>query len=344
MTANKPKKASTRPRASVSKGGEESQKKRIIRSLFALRTLQMRRGQSPSMTVTLGEVRVAIERANERKTEIGGGTLSTGNTANFFKDIVRREQAYRDTWPSSVLRAGYIGLQVKGQKAVATPAAAPVKGPKKGRAPKGQGPCFEFVPATGSDPIGDLYQQVPAYVRPSPTGAAPVFDVQTLELPPEVRRLPREDETFLLQLIVRLRVIETHLGVVSTKGLESLIHLQMGLKLRSAEIDSLFMGSLSAKAARDASLVKSRVLVAVEAKGKSDDILKGQIADQVAELFGIFAFKDEVDAVVPMAVKLVGPSRIYVVEYAFVERGKPVQLHVESEAFYDFAPPIGGLG
>lgn len=325
---------------------EDSQKKRIIRSLFAHRLLQISRGQSPSMTVTLGEVRTAIERANERKAKIGGGTLSTGNTANFFKDIVRREQSYRAQWPSSVLRAGYIGFQVKGGKNGAGngPEAPPVAGPKKGRAPKGQGPCFEFVQAVGNDPIGDLYQQVPTYVRPVATGTAPVFDVQTLELPPEVRRLQREDETFLLQLIVRLRVIETHLGIVSKKGLESLIHLQMGLKLRGAEIDSLFMGDLDADAVRRVSLAKSRVLVAVEAKGKSDDILKGQIADQATALFGLAAFKDEVDAVVPMAAKLVGPSRIYVVEYGLVERGKSVQLQVESEAFYDFAPKIGGLG
>ena len=323
------------------RSSNESQKKRIIRSLFAYRRLQERRGQLPNMTVSLSEVRIAIERANKRKSGIGGSTLSVGNTANFFKDIVRREQSYRDTWPQSILRAGYIGRQVKGGNK-GSRLMAPVH--KKGRAPKGQGPCFEFVIARGKDPIGDLYQRAPTYKRQSLSGAIPVYDIQTLELTPEVRRLPRRDETFLLQLIVRLRVIETHLGAVSGKGFESLVHLQMGLKLRGAEIDCLFMGDLGSGAAHTAALAKPRVLVAVEAKGKSDDILKGQIGDQAAALFGISAFKDEIDAVVPMAAKLDENGRLYVVEYDFVRRGKPVQLQIASEAFYNFTPSIGGLG
>lgn len=115
--------------------------------------------------------------------------------------------------------------------------------------------------------------------------------------------------------------------------------MQMSLKLRGAKIDSLFMGNLDADALRRFSLAKSRVLVEVEAKGKSDDILKGQIEDQTTVLFGLAAFKDEVDAVVPMAAKLVGQSRIYVVEYGLVKRGKPVRLRVGSEAFYESRHP-----
>lgn len=212
-------------------------------------------------------------------------------------------------------------------------------GKEEAGAPKEDGPCFEFVKVTSDDPIGDLYQKVPEYRRPDDTGAARIFDVQTLELPIEVRRLQREDETFLLQLVVRLRVIETHLGIVSTKGLESLTHLQMGLKLRGAEIDALFLGSLA-----DGPVGRKRVLVALEAKGKSDDILKSQIADQATAVLRLDAFKDGFDLVVPMAAKLVGPSRIYVVEYRFIKRDEVAELQQESEAFYEFSPPIDGLG
>ena len=319
------------------KDGDASQKKRVIRSLFALRLQAQKSGSPLSWVVSLDDVQSAIERANRRRKE-GVKALSTKNPANFFKDIVRREQSYRAAWPWSALKRNFIGLQAKGGKA------------QKGT-PKGASPCFEFLQVNSSDPIGELYQQIPSYQRPDPTGSARIFEIQTLELPPEVRRLQREDETFLLQLIVRLRVIETHLGIVSKMGMESLTHLQMGLKLRGAEIDSLFLGGLSGESLGEQNqLAKRKVLVALEAKGRSDDILKSQIEDQVEALFSIDAFKSDVDLIVPMAAKLVAPSRMYIVEFAPIERNKiPAKkpslgrLELASEAFYDFVPSIGSL-
>lgn len=324
-----------RKQVSKTRNCKESQKKRVIRSLFALR-LRVKREPLPWI-VSLEEVQSAIERANARWRKSGVGTLSTRNPANFLKDIVRREQAYRATWPWSALARGYIGIQVKGAKAEIG-------------APKRKSPCFEFIHVDSANPIGELYQQVPLYQRPDPTGEVPVFNIQTLELPPEVRRLKRKDESFLLQLIVRLRVIETHLSMVSRKGLESLTHLQMGLKLRGAEIDGLFLGELRPKNKKMRLSTKRRILVALEAKGESDDILKGQIKDQVVALFRLDVFKDEVDFVAPMAVKLVRPNCIYVAEFRLVARPgiasrRPAlgTLRLASEAFYEFVPPIGNL-
>ncbi|MET3138549.1 hypothetical protein AAKU61_002919 [Undibacterium sp. GrIS 1.2] len=343
--ATKPRSATPRKaRApSTASAGDESQKKRVIRSLFAIRWAERNATPARSMVVTLDDVQRAIERANKRWALSGHSGLSTRNPANFFKDIVRREQSYRSAWPLSALKRGYIGMQSKGGKTV------------KGT-PKGNGPCFEFILATTSDPIGDLYQRVPVYRLPEATGEARIFGVQTLELPVEVRRLSREDENFLLQLIVRLRVIETHLSIVSHKRLESLVHLQMGLKLRGAEIDALFLGQMQPwqrKLPRPSPKLsdKRRVLVALEAKGKSDDILKGQIEDQAIALFRLDTFSEEIDFVVPMAAKLVGPSRIYVVEYQLIARDEIVKrrpgiakLRLASEAFYDFSPPLRGFG
>lgn len=314
-----------KPRA-AGKVNQDSQKKRVIRSLFAARWAKLKAAPDQSIVVTLHEVQEAIERANKAWSKLKVKTLSTRNPANFFKDIVRREKSYRSAWPASALKRGYIGMQSK-------------SGKEEKDNPKDDGPCFEFVKIKSTDPIGDLYQKVPKYCRPDDNGAARIFGVQTLELPIEVRRLQREDETFLLQLIVRLRVIETHLGIVSTKKLESLTHLQMGLKLRGAEIDALFLGTMT-----DETRASRRVLVALEAKGKSDDILKSQIEDQAAAVFRLDAFKDGFDLVVPMAAKLVAPSRIYVVEYRFIARDQDAALQQESEAFYEFAPPIDGLG
>lgn len=338
MTAKKPKKVPKKPRASVGKGRDESRKKRVIRCLFALRALGLRNGTTISPVVTLSEVQWAIERANQRRKRIGRKTLSTRNPANFFKDIVRREATYRSAWPKSALARGYIGRQSKGSVT-----------DEDGT--KGESPCFEFVRVASGNPIGELYQQVPPYNRPATTGAARVFDVQTLELPPEVRRLKRQDETFLLQLIVRLRVIETHLSIVSRKGMESLTHLQMGVKLRDAEVDALFLGDLRVKSGKERRLSKKRrVLVALEAKGNTDDILRSQIEDQAEALFDLDAFKDDVDFIVPMAAKLVAASRIYVAEYRFIARSDIAKvrpglaaLRLASEAFYDFIPPVGGL-
>ena len=315
----------------------ETQKKRIIRSLFAFRWLRKREGADFSPIVTLDDVQQAITRAQERWKNNGVTPLSKRNPANFFKDIVRRESTYRNAWPWSAIKRGFIGIQAKGRSR-----------PKE--TPKGESPCFKFVEFNSSDPIGDLYQQVPTYNRPRSTDEARIFDIQTLELPVEVRRLRREDETFILQLIVRLRVIETHLGIVSKKGFESLVHLQMGLKLRNAEIDALFLGVLQSEKTRPVELSNNqRVLVALEAKGNTDDILKSQIEDQAIALFALDAFKEEVDFVVPMAAKLVAQSRLYVAEYEFIGRDALANrspelstLRLASEAFYDLSPAIGG--
>lgn len=320
--------------------GDEPQKKRVIRSLFALRLLQ----KQTSFEVSLSDVQAAIRRANARWEKLGAGTLSDGNPANFFKDIVRREQAYRIAWPYSVLRRGFIGVQVKGrQNSVANAA--------QKRTSKGAGPCFAFVHTDSEDPIFDLYQAIPTFLRPEPSSTVPTFSIQTLELPPEVRRLRREDESFLLQLVVRLRVIETHLAAASQKNLDSLVHLQMGLKTHGAEIDGLFLGELDGTSPnKPRTTDKRRVLVALEAKGRSDDILKSQLVDQVKALFALKTFQDEIDLIVPMAVKLIAPSRLYVAEYDFVERNEVVtnglqlaNLRISGEAFYEFVPPLGGV-
>jgi hypothetical protein len=67
--------------------------------------------------------------------------------------------------------------------------------------------------------------------------------VSSLHLSRATRQLGRRDEAWLTQMLVKLRVLETHFALHSPRKLESIDHLQMTLKLRSAEIDSLYVAS-----------------------------------------------------------------------------------------------------
>jgi site-specific DNA recombinase len=74
----------------------------------------------------------------------------------------------------------------------------------------------------------------------------------------------------------------------------------------------------------------------------------GRSGSQVRAVFGQRSTTQNV--AVPMAVKAIGPSRIYVVEFGPITRDgldqidEPNGLRVASEAIYELAPPIPGIG
>jgi len=138
-----------------------------------------------------------------------------------------------------------------------------------------------------------------------------------------------------VQVLVRLRVLETHLSLFSKRHVVQLDHLQTNVKLSGAEIDALFLATEEDK---------QEIMVCCEAKGIRDDIIVSQILGEVKALFRTGMTQD---LILPIAVKALGPSLVYVVEFQTVPR-KDVDakksLEVVSTALYALVPPVPGIG
>lgn len=251
-----------------------SQKGYAIEYLFDLHW-DAAAGQLLDPVVTLDEVQAAIAWSNTNH----GTALSARNPANFMKDIVRGSGGNR-MWPARLRRLRIAAEQTMGDRA-----------------------AFRFVP----------YR--PGQTEPFPNpfeyreGETPRFQVQSLSLPEVVKRLGRDDETYLIQVAVKLAVIETHFALASSlRGRVSEVHhLQVGLKLRLAEIDTLFLASVADEQGR-----QHQMLITVEAKKRGQRIVEEQILRQVRAVFDAVP---TVDRVVPLGLTTIREGGMYVVEF-----------------------------
>lgn len=281
-----------------------SYKTDVVERLFDARWT----GGEPALSnpvVTLEDIQVGIRAFNERN----GTSWSDMNPANFFKDFIRRRDGANRNWPPSVFERGYTARQLTGD-----------------------GLSFEFV----RHALGQAEPFSSERIS-QPTVETPRHKIQSVSLPLTSRELGRPDETWLTQVLVRLHVVETHLSVYSPRSFEQVDHLQMGMKLRKAEIDSVYLGLDR----RPGGL--HTTLIACEAKGHSDDILEDQIIAQVKALSRLTVLFDDV---LPLAAKVVRGVGIHVVEFAAVERSSVeglVALTVVSEAVYELSPPVPGI-
>lgn len=133
--------------------------------------------------------------------------LSDNNPANFMKDLVRGMNA-SSNWPQKLTE-----LRITGQQQT------------------GDGRIFEFVPFKEG--------QTEAFPNPfEPAGDEEEFIVQSLSLPLATKSLGRNDESWLIQVSVWLRVLETHFARSSEHNLVEVAHLQNGIKLNRSEMHS----------------------------------------------------------------------------------------------------------
>jgi hypothetical protein len=283
---------------------EGTRKTEIIQSVFESRYNAATKKLS-STVVTLEEISAAINANNLAHPDVPA--MSTRNPANFFKDFIRKQKSANRNWPRRVFEAGYTAVQVTSE-----------------------GRCFEFLPVLPGQSI-----PFPIDVVPGPSEKTPQYKIESLSIPLASRRLGRNDEPWLVQVLVRLRVLETHLALCSKRHIIQLDHLQTNVKLSGAEIDALFLATEE----QDREL-----MVCCEAKGIRDDVIASQILGQVRALCRT---KMTQDLILPIAVKALGPSRVYVVELEALAR-KDVEakasLSVASAAIYDFVPPVPGIG
>jgi hypothetical protein len=288
--------------------------------------------------VETGEQKAIVSSADiKRAIDATKAKLSTSNPANFLKDIIRTDNANAN-WPEYLKAKRITARQRYGLTRV-----------------------FQFIP----------YQEGQTEPFPStifPAAGIPEYRAQSASLPFTARRLGRREETWLTQVVVNLRLIETQLSVFSPMKdrLRDVTHLQMGMKTQP-EIDAVFLSSFG-KDNSSESPTTLHLLITCEAKQLGERILEDQIKEQVAK-----AMEETqkiktpaIDGIKPMAVKVVehkfktGTERgIYVIEFASVMRDefdknwKPsgedeerlyrMTLKRDSDAVYQVMPPVRGL-
>jgi hypothetical protein len=231
-----------------------------------------------------------------------------GNHYNFMKDIVRGKSASK-IWPQRLKDLNIGGLQKTGD-----------------------GSVFEFVHGVAGalDSLDEDFL---------PSEATPSFPVQSLSLPLASKELGRTDESWLLQVAVNLRIVESHFANMANSQIEALelTHLQMDIKLRKVQIDALFR---ALQRLPDGS--PSSVLITVEAKQGNQRILTEQIGRQVIAAFGA----TETELVIPVAIAAIKGKGIYVVEFAAVARDDLEAFSVpvfHRDAMFVLQPKVKGI-
>lgn len=261
---------------------------------------------------TIKDVGDAIRHCNKLH-DLG---LSENNPANFMKDLLRGSSA-SENWPARLADMRITGRQVKGENRV-----------------------FEFV------------DYAPDQTEPFPNPFEPLGDenqviLQSVSLPLTTKSLGRADESWLVQVAVNLRVLESHFATSSPLNVVELTHLQVGVKLGRSEIDSIFLAVIQDDERR------FNALVTCEAKQARDPILGDQIVQQVRDAFGSAQrLQMDVSLVVPIAVKaLAQKGSIYLVEFepwmaeeAGADEANLKELTVSTRALYELRPPVPGVG
>lgn len=194
--------------------------------------------------ITSADLVAAIRYCNNEY----GTKLSDKNPANFMKDLVRNDSGC-ENWPESLRERRFTARQVTRNNKV-----------------------FAFLPygPEQASPFPDPYL---------PGVDTPRIRIQSLTLSLESKDLGRTDESWLLQTVINLRVIETHFALSSKSTIKQIVHLQMSVKLANTEIDALFY----AKCQDDTG--DFYAIITCEAKQAGERILDMQICEQVAAVF-----------------------------------------------------------
>jgi len=291
-----------------------SNKTEIIESIFFDRYDGSTKTLSKPL-VTLHEVADAI-RVYNKKHETDGKRLSDLNAANFLTDVIRHREGANRNWPASVFAAGFTGRKVTGENL-----------------------AFEFLPVNPGQT-----EPFPAPDFATPPADTPIHRVESVSLPLASRRLGRTDEPWMIQVVTRLRIIETHFSLFSSRSIRQLDLLQLNVKLRGTEIDALFLAQEEKPEHLDGDITYDEVIVTCEAKSARDDLVETQIIAQVKGAFEKIKIRQ--DVVIPMAVKCIPPCTLYLLEFEAIDRNsyKEVDsLIVASTSLFQLEPPVPGI-
>jgi len=251
-----------------------------------------------------------------------GLSLSAGNPANFLKDWLRMESR-NDQWPQLLKDKRITARQAFGKGAV-----------------------FDFVPyAPGqTEPFPDDFTL--------PDGAA-IHVIEAVSLSSAARALGRADESWLIQVSVHQRVLQTHFAIYSDLEVIDLFHLQNTLK-GPTEVDAVFLLILRSESG------PTQALVTFEAK-MNDPILPDQIRNQIAYMAKRCSSEpalSEIKLIVPVAAasreKQYGKGVIGVFEMEPISvaegavaydarKQHELTLTVSKSVGYSFKPPVAGI-
>jgi hypothetical protein len=278
----------------------KSQKPVVIERIYE-RLLKKDASALRRTIVTNDDVVEAINWCRQHK----GIKLSAKNPANFMKDIIRGKGA-SGMWPES-LKAIRMG----------------------GRQVTGDGNVFEFAPYAKG-------QTVPFPDRFGYHSGVERHCIQSVSMPLATKALGRDDETYLIQVAVKLAIVETHFALFSPIDVVELNHLQIGIKIRLCEVDSLFAATYM-----DDSGKRRQLIITAEAKKKNQRILEEQVMQQVKAAFS----ETSTDLVVPIAMTA-ADTGIYVAEFKAIKRADLASfkvLELESEMLYELKPAVKGI-
>ena len=258
-------------------------------------------GQLTRTVVTSTDVVDAILWCNANQ----GTKLSEKNPANFIKDVIRGLGA-SGMWPERLH-----GLRIGGRQVT------------------GDGNVFEFVPYEEGQT--EAFPQVFGYHE-----GVEEHEIQSVSMPLASKALGRDDETYLIQVAIKLGLVETHFALYSDLQVIELNHLQIGIKLRLTEVDSMYAATYL-----DSEGERRQLIVTVEAKKRRQRILPDQIVRQVKAAFN----ETPVGLVVPVALASAGGG-IYVAEFVPVRREQSDRLgslELAKEVLYKLKPPVKGI-
>jgi hypothetical protein len=277
-----------------------SQKPQVIERIYD-QLVDPGTGQLTRAIVTSSDVVDAILWCNANQ----GTALSEKNPANFIKDVIRGQGASR-MWPRRLheLRIG-------------------------GRQVTGDGNIFEFVPYVEGQT--EAFPQLFGY-----HAGVPEHEIQSVSMPLASQALGRNDETYLIQVAIKLCLVETHFALSSDLNVIELNHLQIGIKLRLTEVDSMYSATYV-----ESDGEKRQLIITVEAKKRGQRILPEQIVRQVKAAFT----ETPVDLVVPLAL-VSAAGGIYVAEFVPIRRAQSAKLEtleLAKEVLYKLKPPVKGI-
>lgn len=238
--------------------------------------------------------------------------LSQKNPANFYKDFTRKVRSANRNWPVAIKSKRFTAVGLTGESR-----------------------CFKFIPIPSSreEPFVDVF--------PAISDEQGSHRVSSASLPLAARQLSRGDEPALIQTLVRLRVIETHMALFSPlrQRIVQVDHLQNSVKLRDSEIDALFLAVI-----KNDNGSNQNVLITCEAKQRGEDLMLEQISRQP---LAAFDSTSGYDMVVAIGARSYAPSKIQIVEFQPVFRNSFHEndpLDLAGSNIYVLEPAVDGIG
>lgn len=284
-----------------------SEKTGVIEWIFLNRKYDATRRELLDPIVTMDDIThgITVTKAKLRK----------NNPANFWKDLTRGGSAgLNRNWPKRVFELGYAGGDAIGH---------------------GEHAVFQFVRVKDG-------QETP-FVEEFPFDPKlPAIKLQSLSMPQAMKLLGRPGENWHAQVADRLNVVSSFFALVSPrntppKNVHEVNFLQTGIKMKEGETDAAF--SLLAD--------DGQWLVSVEVKGRAEEFHLPQIARAASALLkAARASKTstlgDIAGVIPLGMKVVGKSKLWVVEFAPVD-SPDTPLAKVAEGVFEVVPHVPGI-